>query len=80
MGEALYSTCHIYNKVSFKKLCVSPYKIWNNKKPNLSYFTVWECVAFYKDPNPHKTKLRPKGLKSMLIGYAQIVRKNEYYR
>jgi transposase InsO family protein len=37
-GKALLTTCHIHNKVSSKKLNVSPYEACNGKKPNLNYF------------------------------------------
>jgi hypothetical protein len=36
--KALLTTCHIHNKVSSKKLNVSPYEACNSKKPNLNYF------------------------------------------
>ena len=45
-GEALLTTCHVHNKVPFKKIKVSPYELWNGRKPNLDYIKVWECVAF----------------------------------
>jgi hypothetical protein len=48
-----------HNKVSSKKLNVSPYKVWNGRKPKLNYFKVLGCVAFYKvfDSNK-KNKIR----------------------
>jgi len=45
--KTLLTTCYIHNKVPFKKLNVSSYETWNDKKPNLNYFKVWGCVAFY---------------------------------
>ena len=45
-GEALLYACHILNKVTYKKTHISPYEVWNGRKPNLKYFKVWGCVAF----------------------------------
>jgi hypothetical protein len=53
-GEALLTTCHVHNRVSSIKMQVSPYKLWNDRKPNLDYLRVWECLAFYRVPNPKK--------------------------
>jgi hypothetical protein len=70
-GEALLTACHIHNRVLSKKSNVSPYEAWNGRKPNLNYFKVWGCVAFYKSSDPQRTKLGPRGLKSVFVGYAQ---------
>jgi hypothetical protein len=32
---------------------------------------VWGCVASYKVSNPQRTKLGPRGLKIVFVGYAQ---------
>jgi hypothetical protein len=37
----------------------------------LNYFKVWGCAACYKIYNPQWTKLGPRGLKSVFVGYAQ---------
>ncbi|GJV36868.1 retrovirus-related pol polyprotein from transposon TNT 1-94 [Tanacetum coccineum] len=54
-----------------KKLKVSPYEIWKGRKPNISYFRVWGCLAYYKVPLPNTSKLGPRGLKSVFVGYAK---------
>ena len=69
--EALLTACYIHNRVLSKKSNISPYEAWNGKKPNLNYFKVWGCVAFYKSSNPQRIKLGPRGLKSVFVGYAQ---------
>ena len=74
-GEALL-TCHVHNRVPFKKIKVSPYELWNGRKPNLDYIkvwecVVWECVAFYRVVDPKRTKLRPRAMKSVFLGYAE---------
>jgi hypothetical protein len=69
-GEALLTICCIHNRILSKKLNISSYEAWNGRKPNLNYFKVWGCVAFYKIVNPQRTKLGPRDLNSVFIGYA----------
>ncbi|GJT50981.1 retrovirus-related pol polyprotein from transposon TNT 1-94 [Tanacetum coccineum] len=54
-----------------KKLKVSSYEIWKGKKLNISYFRVWGCLAYYKIPLPNTSKLGPRGLKSVFVGYTK---------
>ncbi|GJW92555.1 retrovirus-related pol polyprotein from transposon TNT 1-94 [Tanacetum coccineum] len=70
-GEALLTACHVSNRIIAKKLKVSPYEIWKGRKPNISYFRVWGCLAYYKVPLPNTSKLGPRGLKSVFVGYAK---------
>ena len=37
-GEALLTACYILNRIPIKKNNITPYELWKNKKPNLSYF------------------------------------------
>jgi hypothetical protein len=39
-GEALLTAFQVHNRVLFKKIQSFPYKLWNVRKPNLSYFKV----------------------------------------
>nr|GEV82208.1 zinc finger, CCHC-type [Tanacetum cinerariifolium] len=70
-GEALLTTRHVSNRITAKKLKVSPYEIWKGRKPNISYFGVCGCLAYYKVPLPHTSKLVPRGLKSVFVGYTK---------
>ena len=54
-----------------KKLNVSPYEVWNSRKPNLNYFKVWGYVTFYKVFLSLKSKIRTKDFKNVFIDYAQ---------
>ena len=38
-------------------------------KPNLSYFKVWGCVAYFRVLDPKRTKFGPRAIKSVFIGY-----------
>ena len=70
-GEALLTTCHVHNKVPFKKIKVSPYELQNGRKPNLDYIKVQGCLAFYRVVDPKRTKLGPRAMKSVFVGYAE---------
>ena len=70
-GEALLAACHIHNRVTSLKSKVSPYELWKGRKPNLKYFRVWGCIAFYRVPDHKRTKLGPRALKSVFVGYAE---------
>ena len=70
-GEALLSVCHIHNRIPSKITKTSPYELWNGRKPNLSYIRVWGCLAFYRVPDPKRTKLGPREMKSVFVGYAK---------
>ena len=39
-GEALLTICHMHNRVPSKKIKISPYELWNGRKPNLDYIKV----------------------------------------
>nr|KAJ0190715.1 hypothetical protein LSAT_V11C800406370 [Lactuca sativa] len=49
----------------------NPYELWKGRKPNLDYLKVWGCVAYYRTPDPKRTKLGARANKSIFIGYAQ---------
>ena len=70
-GEALLTACHVHNRIPSKKIKVSQYELWNGGKPNLDYIKVWECVAFYRVVDPKRTKLGPRVMKSVFVGYAE---------
>ena len=70
-GEALLSACHIINRIPLKKTGISPYESWKGRAPNIGYFKVWGCVAYYKNMDPKRTKLGPRGIRCAFVGYAQ---------
>lgn len=70
-GEALLTACHVHNRVPSRKLKISPYEIWKNRTPNLSYLRVWGCLAFFRVPDPKRMKLGPRALKGVFVGYAE---------
>ena len=51
-GEAILSAYHIQNRIPYKKISITPYKIWKGHAPNLNYLKVWGRLAkfFYLNP------------------------------
>nr|GEW83852.1 retrovirus-related Pol polyprotein from transposon TNT 1-94 [Tanacetum cinerariifolium] len=66
-GYALEFTARILNMVPTKKVERTPYKIWNEKAPKLSYLRVWGCGALVKRDTPDK--LDPRSIKCIFVGY-----------
>ncbi|GJS19855.1 retrovirus-related pol polyprotein from transposon TNT 1-94 [Tanacetum coccineum] len=56
-GEALLAACHIHNRITSRVIPTSPYELWKGRKPNLDYVRVWGCVAYYRTPDPKRSKL-----------------------
>jgi len=55
-GEAMLTSCYILNRVPNKRNYVTPYELWNKRKPNLSHFIVWGCREIVRVPEPRKRK------------------------
>lgn len=70
-GEAILTAVHVHNRVPSRVIQnSSPYELWNGRKPNLDYLKVWGCLAFYRVSDPKRTKLGPRAVKSVFMGYA----------
>src|SRR3954465_12530779 len=39
-------------------------------KPNIDYFKVWGCIAYFRTPDPKRTKLGSRAVRSIFVGYA----------
>ena len=76
-GEAILSTCHIQNRIPFKKTGITPYEILKGHAPNLNYLKVWGCLAKILLPEPKRKKLvlaqRPSTLVLMMINSCSYV-------
>ncbi|OMO94271.1 Reverse transcriptase, RNA-dependent DNA polymerase [Corchorus capsularis] len=70
-NEALFTSCHLVNRIPSKRIHTSTYEIWNGRQPNIKYFKVWGCIAYYRLPDSQREKLGSRGIKSVFVGYAQ---------
>ncbi|GJT13546.1 retrotransposon protein, putative, ty1-copia subclass [Tanacetum coccineum] len=64
---ALESATRILNMVLTKKVDKTPYELWYEKVPNLSYLKVWGCEALMQRDTPDK--LEQRSVKCIFIGY-----------
>jgi hypothetical protein len=48
---------------------MTPKEKFTGKKPNLSNFRVFNCIAYVHVPNEKRSKLDPKADKCIFIGY-----------
>ena len=65
------------NKVQSKSVEVTPYEIWTNKNPYLSYMKVWGCLTYV-----HQTildKLEAGSDKCLFVGYPKETRGYQFY-
>ena len=69
--ETILSTCHIQNKIPYKKTGKNPYELWKGYAPNIAYLKVWRCLANVLLPEPKKRKLGPKTFDALFIFYAK---------
>ncbi|GJU51773.1 retrotransposon protein, putative, ty1-copia subclass [Tanacetum coccineum] len=66
---ALESAARILNMVPTKKVDKTPYELWYEKVPNLSYLNVWGCEALVKRDTPDK--LQQRYVKCIFIRYSK---------
>ena len=69
-GEALLTTNFILNRIPQEKTNKSAYELWNGKLPTYKMLKVWGCLAKVQVPLPKRTKLGPKTVDCVFIGYA----------
>ena len=68
-GYTLETTAFTLNRAPLKSVKMTPYEIWNGKKPNISFVNIWGCDAYVKHLQPNK--LDPKADKCYFVGYAK---------
>ena len=69
-GEAILTACYVLNRVLTKSKDKTPYELWTSRAPNLSYLKVWGCLAKVKVPSFKTSKIGPKTVDCMFVGYA----------
>ena len=72
-AEALATAVHIRNRVTSSTLPpnMTPYHIWKNATPDVSYFRVFGCKCWYTVPKFEVQKLDPRGRVAIFVGYAE---------
>lgn len=68
-GEALYTAVYLVNRSPTDTLTVTPYEMWEKKKPNVKNLQLFGCEAYAKITEPLK-KLDQRSEKYTFVGYA----------
>ena len=69
-GEALLTANFILNRIPFKNSNKSSYELWKGRIPSYKMIKVWGCLAKELIPLPKRTKLGPKTIDCVFIGFA----------
>ena len=69
-GEAILSANYMLNRIPPKRTNQTPYELWKGHKPSYNYLKMWRCLAKVAVPSPKKTKIGPKTVDCVFIGYA----------
>ena len=69
-GEALLTANVILNRIPFKNSNKSPYEVWKGRLPSYKMIKIWGCLAKVLIPLPKRTKLGPKTIDCVFIGFA----------
>ena len=71
-AEAMSTACYIQNRVSIRPILEkTPYELWKNKNPNISYFHPFGCACYILNTKEHLNKFNSKAQKCILLGYSE---------
>ena len=65
-GHALEAVAFTFNRAPSKSVETTPYELWFNSKPKLSFLKVWSCDPYMKK-GFQPDKLEPKSEKCVFI-------------
>src|ERR1044072_4864494 len=70
-AKAVNTACHIQNRISIRPILEkTPYELWKNRKPNISYFNPFGCTCYILNTKDHLNKFDSKAQKCILLGYS----------
>ncbi|KAK2428124.1 putative mitochondrial protein [Trifolium repens] len=70
-AEAINTACYILNRVSIRKvLNKTPYELWKDRKPNISYFHIFGCYCYILNIKDNLGKFDAKSDKGLFLGYS----------
>ncbi|CAN0877829.1 Retrovirus-related Pol polyprotein from transposon TNT 1-94, partial [Linum grandiflorum] len=72
-AEAVNTACYVINRVLIRKNTMkTPYEIWKNLKPNISYFHPFGCRCFILNTKDHLGKFDAKSDEGIFLGYSNL--------
>ncbi|KAH9688106.1 Integrase catalytic domain-containing protein [Citrus sinensis] len=70
-AEAVNTACYVLNRVLIRpNLNKTPYELWKDRKPNISYFKVFGCKCFVLNTKDNLGKFDPKSDVGIFLGYS----------
>ena len=79
-AEAINTSCYIQNRISIRPILdKTPYELWKNKNPNISYFYPFGCICFILNTKEHLNKFDSKAHKCIMLGYSECSRGHIVY-
>lgn len=68
-GEAVMTAAYLQNRLPTKACDVTPYELWNNKKPDVGHIKVFGCQVYTYVPKEKRLKFDCRGQKGIFLGY-----------
>ena len=69
--EAVACGTHVLNRYPTKVLkTITPFEVWNDRKPSIDYMRVFGCLAYAHVPQQLRGKLDDKAIKCIFVGYS----------
>ena len=65
LAEAINTACYVLRSILKK----TPYKLWKDRKPNISYFKVFRCKFFILNTKDNLGKFDTKTDVGVILGY-----------
>ena len=70
---AFETAVHIYNCTpACSNKWKTPLSYWDGTVPDVSYFRVYGCKAYYHVPDHNRRKLDPKSREAVFVGYESL--------
>lgn len=70
-AKVVNTTCYVLNRVLIRPIInKTPYELWKNKKPKISYFKVFGSKSFVLCTIGNQDKFSPKSDEGIFIGYS----------
>jgi len=80
-AKAVNTICYIINRVHIrKKLTKTPFELYHLRKPNISYFKIFECKCFVLNTKDVLGKFDVKSYEGIFIGYSSTSKAYRYIK
>ena len=74
-AEAMCNAAYTHNRCPTRAVYgMTPNEAWSGKKPSISHLCVFGCIAYAKVPDEIRSKLDPKGINCLMLGYCEGTR------